>query len=76
MLSNSNCLFDVGRGLPRELDGVLLIDIGPLDLRVVALHYVAIFEVPLTVALGLIIVELAFEVRLVRVDPLSLHELA
>ena len=76
LLSNSNCLFDVRSCLPRELDGVFLIDIGPLDLRVVALNHVPIFEVPLSVALGLIIVELAFEVRLVRVDPLSLHQLA
>jgi len=68
-------LSDVTGSLPGELD-FHAFDIGPLSLCVFSLHNVTVDENPFASTLGLVLVELALEVRAVRVDPLSSDELS
>lgn len=64
MLSSSN----VTSGSPAEL---VIVNIDAHSLLVDALDLVSISEVPFTLALGLVVVELALEEGVVGVDPLS-----
>jgi len=60
----------VAGGLPGQFDFVA-VHISALGLAVGAVNYVAVREVPGTVALGLVVAELAFEVGAVGVNPFS-----
>lgn len=67
-------LGDVTGSLPGELD-FHAFDVCPLGLSVLAFNDVSVHEDPLARTLGLVLVELAFEVGAVGVDPLSSHQL-
>ena len=68
-------LGNVTGSLPGELD-FHAFDISPLSLCVLSLNDVTVGKYPFAGTLRLVLVELAFEVGAVRVDPLSRYELA
>lgn len=61
--------------LPGQFDIIFAFDICPLNLGVVALDHVSIFEVPFATSLWFVVVEVAFEVGAVGVQPLSRYNL-
>ena len=71
MLSDSS---DIAGGLPCELDVVLSL-LGLACLSVDTLHNVAVCELPLALALGLVVIELALKACAVGVAPLTGDEL-
>ena len=58
-------------GGPRQLDLVLVVHVGALDLRVGTPANVAVGKVPQTLALRLVVLEVADEVSAIFVDPLA-----
>jgi len=66
---------DVTGGLPCELDGVLVVGVGTLDLSVGTLHNVSVHVMPAALSLRLIIVEVSFEIGAVVVQPLAIDHL-
>lgn len=74
--SSSLGFSDVRSGLPAQLDDVFRSHVSPLDLLVLTVYKISVLEIPFSMSLWLIIIEVALEESAVWIEPLSIYHLA
>ena len=67
---------DIRSGLPAQLDDMVRLNISPGNLSILSIYAISVLEIPFSVSLWLIIIEVALEEGAVWIQPFSLGHLS